>query len=150
MDHADAFRVVVAESTPLDALVRAVFSSAPAWVERMLRLRNALVKPLGLKTDPGAAADAQSGPVVPGGHVGFFRVYARSENEVLLGEDDRHLDFRVSVRLQRESAACWAVVTTVVCFHNWVGRAYFLPVKPFHRIIVPALLEQGVRRLSPS
>jgi hypothetical protein len=37
------------------------------------------------------------------------------------------------------------VVSTIVRFHNWLGRAYFVPVRPFHRLIVPAMIRYGLR-----
>ena len=65
---------------------------------------------------------------------------------ILLGEDDRHLDFRLSVLRQRGGTADWVVVSTVVRFNNWLGRAYFLPVRPLHQLIVPAILRSALRK----
>ena len=148
IDYADAFRVRVPREPPesVDALCRALFSDAPAWVILLMRLRNALVRPFGLRTTvPPASLPHPDGVLRPGDRVGIFRVFERAPAEVLLGDDDRHLDFRVSVRMESGDAACWVVVSTVVRFHGWLGRAYFLPVRPFHRAIVPALLRRGIR-----
>jgi Protein of unknown function (DUF2867) len=76
--------------------------------------------------------------------VGVFKVLDRQDDEILLGEDDRHLNFRASVQLKREAEKCWAIVSTVVQFNNWLGHAYFVPVRPIHKIIVLAMM----RRLS--
>lgn len=65
----------------------------------------------------------------------------------MLGEDDQHLDYRVSVRLEREQGKCWVVVSTVVKFNNGLGRAYFVPVRPVHKIIVPAMMRYGLGSL---
>ena len=59
-----------------------------------------------------------------------------SDEEVLFGEDDRHLDYRVSL-LARDRQA---TLSTVVRFHGNAGRAYFLIVRPFHRILARRLL----------
>ena len=80
-----------------------------------------------------------------GNRVGIFRVLGRRTDELLLGEDDRHLDFRVSVLLRDDGEAQWATVTTVVRFHNALGRAYFAVVRPFHQLIVPALIRRALR-----
>ncbi|MBW4457320.1 MAG: DUF2867 domain-containing protein [Nostoc indistinguendum CM1-VF10] len=40
----------------------------------------------------------------------------------------------------------WVVVSTVVKFNNWLGRAYFVPVRPVHKIIVPAMMRYGLER----
>jgi Protein of unknown function (DUF2867) len=62
----------------------------------------------------------------------------------MLGEDDQHLDFRVSVQMELEAEECWVVVSTAVKFNHWLGRAYFIPVKPVHKIIVPAMMRHGL------
>jgi hypothetical protein len=50
------------------------------------------------------------------------------------------------VLLQHDQGAVWAVVSTVVRFNHWFERVYFLPVRPFHRLIVPAMMRSGLRR----
>ena len=62
---------------------------------------------------------------------------------MLLGLNDKHLDFRIVVDVvpigtqQRHVTA-----TTLVRTHNLLGRAYLAAVLPFHRVIVPVLLAQ--------
>jgi len=53
-----------------------------------------------------------------------------------MGEEDRHLVFRTSVLVTGIFDASFVHVTTIVRFNNIWGRFYFLPVKPFHRLIV--------------
>ena len=136
VDYADAYRVAIPAGVTggPEALAARVFARSPGWVSFLMRLRNWIVGPLGLKTTAAA-----------GERVGFFRVYARSGREILLGENDKHLDFRVSVRVSGEAGPRVAVVTTLVRFHNWVGQLYFLVVRPFHRVIVPAVIRHALR-----
>ncbi len=146
IDYADAYLAQMPAGrryTPDEAVVL-VFTTAPAWVKGLLQLRNALVRPFGLKIGPHQES-ARRGPLLPGARVGLFRVFDRRPDELLLGEDDRHLDFRVSVLLRDEGEAQWAIVTTVVSFHNALGRAYFAVVRPFHQLIVPALIRRALR-----
>ena len=75
----------------------------------------------------------------PGDMVGMFRAFARSGEEILIGADDRHLDFRASMLVRRDASRSSAVLTTVVHF-NSLGRPYFFVVRPFHRLIVTSLL----------
>lgn len=82
-----------------------------------------------------------------GERIGIFPVVARTPDEILLGLDDRHLDFRVSVRVADEESANLGIVSTLVRFNGWLGRAYFLPVRPAHRLIVPVMLRRGALRL---
>ena len=67
-----------------------------------------------------------------GDRAGLFHVVARAADEILLGEDDAHLDFRVSLMV-RDGAA---TVSAVVRFHGALGRVYFFFVKPMHGHIV--------------
>lgn len=148
IDYADAYeaRLPAGRRYTLDQAVALVFATAPGWVRALMRLRNALVRPLGLKVDPPRAALGGVGPLLPGGRIGIFRVIDRAPAELLLGEDDRHLDVRVSVLLHESGAAQWATVSTVVAYHNAWGRAYFALVRPFHQIIVPALIRGAIRQ----
>ena len=64
-----------------------------------------------------------------------------------MGLDDRHLDFRVSLRLLRSDDAAGVLqLTTTVTFHGRLGRLYFALVRPFHRRIVPAMLRSAVAK----
>jgi hypothetical protein len=145
VDYADAYRVQLPQGRRYDVadLSRMVFARAPRWISALMRLRDALVRPLGLKT----AAQLSGRPVDPATHIGFFRIYARAADEVVLGEDDRHLDFRVSIRCRRENDRSRVTVSTVVHYNSWLGRLYFVPVRLGHRIIVPALMRHIVRQL---
>ncbi|MEN1784297.1 MAG: DUF2867 domain-containing protein [Bacteroidota bacterium] len=80
-------------------LGKVFFTSAPNWVKRLFTLRNTLVSLLGLKT-PQRTKDREtqlkSFKGEPGEQLGLFKVFEKNENEVILGEDDKHLNFRVS------------------------------------------------------
>jgi hypothetical protein len=67
---------------------------------------------------------------------------------MVVGEDDRHLDFRAAI-LQRTDAAGGRelVVVTVVHCHNRLGRTYLAVIAPFHRTILRANLERAVRMM---
>jgi len=69
------------------------------------------------------------------------------ENELLLGADDRHLDFRISIQCTGIDGGSELRVVTVVKFTNSLGRIYFLPVKPIHRIIVPAMMGRAAHAI---
>jgi hypothetical protein len=150
VDYSDAYRVDLGAgpAVTIDALAHATLGTAPGWVVTMMKVRNALVRPLGLKVDGALSSHPPEGPYATGDRVGIFRVFARRDEELLAGEDDRHLDFRISLRVVGEGATVSAVLTTLVRYNNWLGRAYFLPVAPFHRVIVPAMLRNGARRLN--
>ena len=74
---------------------------------------------------------------------------ARSADEVVVGLDDRHLDFRASLSVvARPPSGAYLVVTTVVCRHNAVGRCYFALVRVPHRLLVPRWTARAVREHS--
>lgn len=126
----------------LETLVRAGFERQAWWIRALTRVRDAAMAPLGVKSsgEVGAAAAAR-GPVI-----GFFPVLSTGAREVVLGEDDRHLDFRIAIMLREGKASDRELVAvTVVHCHNRLGRTYLATIAPFHRVIVPACLEQAAR-----
>jgi len=58
------------------------------WVGWLIALRDTLVAGFGLKTSSELRDDVATD------RIDFFRVYDRRRHEIILGEDDRHLDFR--------------------------------------------------------
>lgn len=147
IDYADAFEIFYSTSddeVDLDEFCRAVFGSLPKWVLFLLWLRDQIVWFVGLRAAAIDSARRIDDPIEVGSQIGGFRVFALRDDEIVLGEDDDHLDFRVSVLKQRQSSV---VVTTVVRFHNWIGRAYFVPVKPMHKIIVSAMITRGAQTI---
>jgi len=132
---------------------KAFFSSGPKWVEKLFLLRNKIVGLFGLKTS-GNITDRQKQldnfKCEPGEQLGLFKVYAKTNNEVVLGEDDKHLNFRVSLLLDQlfnETDNKTLTITTTVEFNNKFGRLYFLPVRPFHKLIVPKMLKAIIKEL---
>lgn len=108
-------------------------TQAPAWARYLLKLRNRLVGPFGLKTgEVFAPENDRGGKLLPGDKMGVFNVYTQTEKEMILGEDDKHLDFRVS--LFREDGHMY--MATWVHPHNWLGWLYLTSILPFHKAIV--------------
>ena len=93
----------------------------PVWVEKLMALRNFIVAPLGLKT---SLTDVEM--------LGPFPVVTRTKTEIILGIDDKHLDFRLSFMTDgtRAYGATW------VRRNNWLGRVYLAVIMPFHILIV--------------
>ena len=126
-DHADAY--VVDGPAPDDATTaaRALFELS-ARGRGVLGLRDLLVRPFGLEPALGPRDEV-------------FPVLHRDADRVVLGLDDRHLDFRILVDVQPGQVRC-----TTGIRRRPLGRAYFAVVGPFHRRIVPAMLERAARR----
>lgn len=108
-----------------------------------MKVRDAIVAPFGLKSARHLRTLAEGAQA---GRVGIFKVYGTSETEIILGEDDTHLDFRVSVLCSAGATAGGhrqLTVSTVVHCHNLLGRAYLLVIAPFHRMVVKANLRRA-------
>lgn len=93
------------------------------------------------------AIAAAQGVVRPGDRAGIFTVFDRTDREILMGGDDTHLDFRASLLTRSEAGDTSVVLSTVVHFNRRLGRAYFFFVRPFHRLIIPAMLRRLSRTL---
>lgn len=133
---ADAFRIEVADRN-LDARQAAerMMARQPRWAEALLSLRNMLVAPFGLKTSGASAA-------APREMIGIFPIVSQTPDRLVAGFNDSHLDFRVVVDVTAPGDVRQVTATTLVLTHNWFGRSYLAIIKPFHRLIVPALLRQ--------
>lgn len=146
-DLVDAFAIDLPPDTTGDPLRLAefVFATQPGWIAALMCVRDTLVRPFGIKTSRRLQAEqATSGAR----HIGILRIFACDENEVTLGEDDRHLDFRVSVLRQSKvemdgGSDARVVVTTVVRCHNRLGRVYIAAIRFFHRRVVIASLRHA-------
>ncbi|MGJ5175211.1 DUF2867 domain-containing protein [Bradyrhizobium oligotrophicum] len=135
-DFADAFRITV-DRPGLNARTAAehMLGHSPWWMAALLNLRNGLVRPFGLKT---SGADARH----PGPMIGIFPVISETPRQLVLGFDDKHLDFRVLVDVATIGATSQVTATTLVQTHNALGRIYLAVITPFHRLVVQATLRQ--------
>ncbi|MFE7777866.1 DUF2867 domain-containing protein [Streptomyces sp. NPDC057445] len=73
-----------------------------------------------------------------------FAVQAADGDELLLGEDASHLDFRASLLVGERDVT----LTTVVRTHNRLGRLYFAPVRYIHPFMVRWMLRRTYRALA--
>lgn len=123
------------------------------WIDQLLNIRDKIVKPFGLKTSAEKGSIQQltvNANYEPGTQLGIFKLIDHSANEFVLGENDKHLNFRVSLLLEQSENKVDEMglsITTVVKFNNALGRIYFIPVKPIHQLIVRTTLKDIVREL---
>lgn len=118
-------------SNAMDA-ARGAFGKAPVWIGALMHLRNMIVRPFGLVHTP-----QQVNP----NRIGFFPVLQDTKNRVVLGLDDKHLDFRVVVELLNAGRS--VSMTTLVKPHHILGKAYLTAIMPFHRLIAATILAQA-------
>jgi len=132
----DAYSIMI-EGAALDARQAAekMLARAPRWIGALLALRNFLVAPFGLKT---------SAPDEPGARdtIGIFPVVDQTPDRLVAGLNDKHLDFRLVVDVTSAGHTQRVTATTLVLTHNLLGRTYLAIIRPFHRLVVPAMLRQ--------
>src|SRR3954467_3783012 len=105
-----AIHLPVGASDDLQALARAAFGRQAWWIRALTWVRDAMMATVGVKSSRaiGAAAAAR-GPVI-----GFFPLLSKSAGELVAGEDDRHLDFRVGILLRPGAAGGRELVVVTV------------------------------------
>jgi hypothetical protein len=78
---------------------------------------------------------------------GLFPVIKKTMNEVLMGEEDKHLSFCLSIYLEDDGAARYVTATTIVKYNNWFGKFYFAFVRPVHQLLVPSTMRRNYKNL---
>jgi hypothetical protein len=132
----DAFSVEM-DGAGLDARQAAerMLGRGPRWIDLLMRLRNTLVAPFGLKTpSPNQPASA--------GTIGIFPVLSETPGRIVAGFDDSHLDFRVVVDVAAAGHGQRVTATTLVLTHKLLGRVYLTIILPFHRLVARTMLRQ--------
>lgn len=138
-DWADAYEI---ETNRDFATMRSVASctvgTMPRWAKRLLWLRNRVVAPLGLKPGDQKLVETHADCI------DFFPVLSESGNDIVLGLDDRHLDFRILLERQPATPVTRYRLTTLVTRHNLFGRAYLFFIMPFHKRLVRSVLTNAL------
>lgn len=131
-DYSDSVskRIKLAEPLTPDSIFEDMFCNLPKPVDWLMKMRNALVKHLGLQ-----------------GGSGFRNLISeRSDEEIILSKNDKHLCFLVGIYCsQPENDWQEASVTTVVRFNNLLGKIYFIGIWMFHKLLVKGLFRKAIK-----
>lgn len=140
-DLVDAFAIGLPAGATRDVelLAKAALATFPPWVRALMAIRDRVMRVFRVK---GAREIREASQRMRRDAIGFFPVTERASDEIVVGEDDRHLDFRASVLL----VDGLLVTTTVVHCHNALGRVYLAVITPFHKLIVRNNLNRAARR----
>jgi hypothetical protein len=131
IDYHDTYSIIKATDKTAEEISKKLMQ-LPDWVTVLFFIRNRIVGVFGLKTDKKTQKpDA------------FFKVVENRDDEFVMGEDDKHLNFRASILKDKTNETI--SLTTVVHYNNVWGRVYFFPVKPFHKIIMKVLLKRYLK-----
>jgi len=131
VDYYDTYQIQKKTEKNVAEISREILQM-PKWALLLFKLRNRIVGIFGLKTDRNTEKPDT-----------FFTLIEKKENEIVMGEVDKHLDFKVSIL--KNNAENTISLTTIVHFNNIWGNIYFFPVKPFHKIILKAMLKRHLR-----
>ena len=139
MDRVDYFDSYMIAKTTAESVAEITHKmlKVPGWVEMLTRLRDILVKPFGLKTGDEIRAE-RNGDY----EFDFAPVLYRSEQEIVMGMNDKHLYFRLSVLKIAKQDSSQIFLTTIVRFNNLGGRIYFAFIRLFHGLIVRTMLRR--------
>jgi hypothetical protein len=125
IDYCDSYVILKRTDDSIDEIT-AKLLTLPKWIVFMLQIRYFLiVKVFGLTS---------------GRHA--IPIINRNENEMVMGEDDKHLYFRISVMKKETEQGMGIYLTTIVKFNNIWGKFYFFLIKPFHKLVVKSLLKK--------
>ncbi|BDD11444.1 hypothetical protein FUAX_38760 (plasmid) [Fulvitalea axinellae] len=142
VDFSDTFSTTNHQDS-LEEIAKLIFGKKPpAWVQGLFRFRIAVGKLFGLKS---VTPDDYSQEFSEGGYIGFFKIFRIAENEIIVGEDDKHLKFRASI-LKTDEPDFNIKVTTLVEFNNAMGKMYMFSIGPFHRMVVKSMIKNAEKR----
>lgn len=138
------FSTIYTQRTALQIWI-AHATKSPSWVNHLMTARNKIVSLLGLK-DLGGLADQldekSADQYQVGDRIGIFTLLYLSDNEIILGDSDKHLDVKLSIHKPVEHSDV-ITISTLVHVHNLLGKVYMLFVKPMHQLIVPATIKNA-------
>lgn len=145
-DLVDAFTVTLPGNArhDLSGLAERALGKPAPWVTAAMAVRDIAVRPFGV----GTSGEIRRHLEREGrDRIDFFRVLSRSDREIVIGADDRHLDFRLSLLLlARPDGREDLVATTVVHCRNTFGRAYLAAILPGHVLVVRSMLRRAATR----
>ena len=147
-DHSDVYACEVnfgKEIIPDDIMVN-FWTDFPSWINGLFKLRNFLVKLLGLKGTENCNIKEFEKSIRTGETYNFVSVPAKSNNETVLLLSDKHLNAYISAHIKSEEEHKTISVITLVNFNNKLGRFYFFVIRPFHGLIVKSLLKRSVKK----
>ncbi len=140
VDYYDAFKMQLTnKEASLEEVYVGIFSYMPKWMKYLMLIRNSIVKLFGLRTDI-ALESEENKKLFVGKKSGMFHIYYLSSEEIIAGEDDKHLNFRISVFKEEDRV----VISTIVQYHNTFGKVYMSLISPFHKIIVKRMMRRYI------
>lgn len=151
-DSADHIDIKTTESEyALRDFIARLLSYQPAWVTALYGIRWGFVRLLGMKQDGIPQARGMTPADVPmttGTDSQFliFRVIAVQEDAYWFAQaSESHLNATLGViRESLPNGLNRFHVVTLVHYHRWTGHVYFNTIRPFHHLVVGAMMRYAV------
>ncbi len=139
VDYSDAYSVKLSdEGMSAEEIYLNIFSYIPSWIMNLMVLRNKIVALFGLKTDE---ETSHTKSLKIGEKAGIFMIYSIKKKEIIAGEDDMHLDFRLSVLKENNMVT----ISTLVHYNNLFGKVYMTIITPFHKLVVKTMMKNALK-----
>jgi Protein of unknown function (DUF2867) len=122
------------------SLAEVAFANSPIWYRTLLAVRDGAMRLFGVKSSSQIRNET-----APDQRIDFMPIHVIATDEIVLGEDDRHLNFRLSILRRRFDDGDQIIATTVVRCHNLLGRTYIRVILPFHQLAVRSILARVAR-----
>ena len=148
-DFRDAFRAPLNRSDlSVVEIFFGIFSQRPGWMNLMLIARNKVAALAGLDvpTTFEIMIMEKRDRYFVGEKIGPWPIFFLGPDELIVGRDNKHMDFRLSIMKVRDDRPS-VVVSTLCMVHNKFGQCYLSLITPFHkfslrRLMVSALAAQ--------
>jgi len=147
VDHYDC-KTIEGEVT-LREFIAGALSYYPAWLKALYWIRARFVRLLGMRQD--------GIPTIPhflpedvafeaGKYATFFKVEDAAEDLYWIASaNDSHLNAYLAVVVEPLSDGSNRFhLATIVQYNNWAGPIYFNVIRPFHHIVVRAMMQAGI------
>ncbi|WP_133140526.1 DUF2867 domain-containing protein [Legionella genomosp. 1] len=144
--YSDTFSGVLSADSnhSIESIAKLFFNSSPQWARKLLHLRNRLVGWCGLKTRDIPLNKELEINLIIGKRVGLFKLHDFTDDELLFGEDDKHLDVRMIIQRTTRSIQ----LTTLIQYKNAWGKLYFTIIRVFHQQIIKSQLRNLITQLN--
>ena len=123
------------------------FHSFSSSFRLLLNIRETIAKYFGLKTAQKTSQEErekirENFEANIGDKIAIFEVLQKNDTELLTGQKDKHLDFKLSfIRYEEDDFIVLKLITSVK-IHNTLGRIYFSIIKPIHRFYMRRILKR--------
>jgi hypothetical protein len=151
IDHYDIKSIIA--DTRLRAFIAGMLSYYPWWIVALFRIREIMVRVLGLakheKPEAPPCLKPEDVSFTPGQNASFFIVRQAKENTYWVAEtpEDKHLSAYFGVFTEElENHRSKFHVFTTLRYKHWSGPVYFNIIRPFHHLVVAKMMKAGATR----